>query len=74
MSLFRSEEHVNRWLKATANSRGAVVPLERVWKLSKAWYQDPRNPNWMVRTRDESQAVFGSVGLTGEFWELPRAR
>jgi hypothetical protein len=74
MSLFRSEEHVNRWLKKTGNTRGAVVALERVWKLSTAWYQDPRNPNWRIRTRDESQEILASVGLTGEFWELPRPK
>jgi hypothetical protein len=72
MSLFRSEEHVERWLHATGHPRGAVVPLAQVWALSKAWYTDPRDPAWRPRTRDESQAVINSVGLTGEFWELPR--
>ena len=72
MSLFRSEEHVEQWLKATDNRRGAVAPLERVWRLSKAWYQDPRMPGWRARTRDESQAVLRSAGLSGPFWELPK--
>jgi hypothetical protein len=70
MSLFRSEEHVDRWLRETGNDRGAVVPLAQVWDLAKAWYLDPRDPAWRPRTLDESQAVLGSVGLTGEFWEF----
>ena len=72
MSLFRSEGHVDRWLKQTHNVKGAVVPLRKVWELAKAWYTDPRDASWRTRTRDESQAVINGVGLTGEFWELPR--
>jgi hypothetical protein len=72
VSLFRSEEHVDRWLAREGRSRGAVVPLQQVWRLATAWYGDPRDAAWRPRTRDESQAVLTSVGLTGEFWELPR--
>ena len=71
MSLFRSEEHVDRWLAREKRSRGEVVPLEQVWHLAKAWYTDPRDPSWRPRTRDESQAVLSSVGLTSDFWQLP---
>ena len=71
MSLFRSEEHVDRWLAREKKSRGAVVSLEAVWHLAKAWYTDPRDPAWRPRTRDESQAVLSSVGLTSDFWQLP---
>ena len=63
---------MERWLASTGNARGAVVPLETVWRLARAWYADPRDPRWRPRSRDESQAVLTSVGLTGEFWELPR--
>jgi hypothetical protein len=63
---------VGRWLKQTGHPRGAVVPLSYVWRLAKAWYLDPRDPAWRPRTRDERQAVLTSVGLTGEFWELPK--
>lgn len=71
MSLFRSEEHVSRWLEREAHELGAVAPLEQVWRLACAWYVDPRSAEWRPRTRDESQAVLASVGLTGPFWELP---
>lgn len=71
MSLFRSEEHVNRWLGETRNQRGAVVPLRQVWELAKLWYTDPRDRAWRPRTRDESQRVLATAGLTGDFWELP---
>lgn len=72
MSLFRSEEHVQRWTQAHGYREGAVVGVAQVWQLAKAWYGDPRAPDWRSRTRDESQAVLASAGLTGVFWELPR--
>jgi hypothetical protein len=49
-----------------------VLSLDQVWRLSRAWYADPRAPEWRPRTRDESQRVLASVGLTDPFWELPR--
>ena len=70
MSLFRSEEHVRRWTTARGYEPGAILDLPQVWRLAKAWYADPRAPDWRPRSRDESQAVLASVGLTGEFWEL----
>lgn len=72
MSLFRSEEHVRTWARANNRSVGAIVPLRQVWQLAKAWYADPRSPDWRPRTRDESQAIIASVGLTSDFWQLPR--
>jgi alkylmercury lyase-like protein len=72
MSFFRSEDHVDRWLRDTSNAKGAVVPLAQVWALAQAWYTDPRDAAWRPRARNESQAVIDSVGLIGEFWELPR--
>ena len=71
MSLFRSEEHLDRWLTKTGRTKGAVVPLEQVWRLARAWYSDPRGADWRPRTRDENQVVLASVGLTGQFWQLP---
>ena len=70
MSLFRSEEHVERWLAREGRQRGAIVPLVQIWALSRVWYADPRRRDWRPRTREESQAVLASVGLTGEFWRM----
>ena len=72
MSLFRSEDHVRRWATARGYEVGVLLDLPRVWRLAKAWYADPRAHDWRPRSRDENQAVLASVGLSGEFWELPR--
>lgn len=70
MSLFRSEEHLDHWLTARGVARGAVLDLAQAWRLARAWYADPRTPGWRMRTREESQAVLSSVGLTDSFWQL----
>jgi len=62
MRLVRSADEV---------SGGALVELEQLWALARAWYGDRLDPDWRPRTRDESQAVLAAVGLEGEFWELP---
>jgi hypothetical protein len=70
MSLFRSEEHLGRWLERGGQVRGAVLDLDQTWRLSQSWYLDPREPAWRPRTAAESQAVLASAGLSGQFWEL----
>jgi hypothetical protein len=71
MSLFRSEEHAQRWVASKGYQPGRIVDLDTVWALAKAWYVDPRGGGWRPRTRAESQTVLASVGLTDDFWTLP---
>jgi len=70
MLLFRSEEHVQRWLDPRGYERGALLSLDQIWGLADAWYRDKRSPEWRRRTPEEAEAVFASLGLTGEFWRL----
>jgi hypothetical protein len=50
---------------------GAIVELERLYRLALPWCSDRLDPHWAPKERDERQAVLESVGLTGPFWELP---
>lgn len=70
MSLFRNEDHLNRWLTSRKLVKGAVVGLEQVWRLALAWFDDPRDPSWRQRTREEQQAIVEKVGLRGAFWRF----
>ena len=69
MNLFRSEEHVERWL--AGRPAGASMPLAVLRKLAEAWYGDSVSPGWRPRTREQNQAILDGLGLTGEFWQLP---
>ena len=72
MLLFRSEEHLQRWLDRHGYERGALMTLPQIWGLAQAWYRDRLSPDWRRRTPAEAEAVFESLGLTGDFWRLDR--
>jgi hypothetical protein len=69
MLLFRSEEHVDRWVGA-GGRRGATMSVEQQWRLAQAWYRDRLTPGWRRRTPEEAQAVFEEIGLSTSFWRL----
>jgi hypothetical protein len=68
MNLFRSEEHVARWLER--REPGATLPVARLCDLAHAWYGGRLAPDWRPRTAAESQAILDGLGLTGAFWQL----
>lgn len=69
MRLFRSEEHVGRWLDG--RPVGAVISVTTLCELAFAWWRDRLDPDWRPHTREENQAILDGLGLTGEFWRLP---
>ena len=68
MNLFRSEEHVTRWLAGRAP--GATIPVAKLSELAHAWYDDRLAADWLPHTREQNQGILDSLGLTGEFWRL----
>jgi hypothetical protein len=68
MNLFRSEEHLERWL--AGRERGAGTSVETLCDLAHAWYFDRLQPDWRPRPLAENQAILDSFGLTGDFWRL----
>ena len=71
MNLFRSEEHVERWLRG--RRPGATIPVTKLAELADAWWSTRLDPDWRPRSREESQAILDGLGLTGPSWRLPRA-
>jgi hypothetical protein len=69
MNLFRSEEHIERWLGG--RPPGATIPVTRLSELAHAWWSDRLSPNWRPHTREQNQAILDRIGLTGAFWRLP---
>jgi hypothetical protein len=68
MNLFRSEEHITRWLGTRAP--GATIPAQLACDLAHAWWDTRLQPDWQPRTREENQAILDRLGLTGAFWAL----
>ena len=70
MNLFRSEEHVARWLEANGYESGATLSANEICGLAEAWWSDRLAPDWRPRTAGQSQDILESLGLRGEFWRL----
>ncbi|HZS30211.1 MAG TPA: hypothetical protein VFA37_03030 [Gaiellaceae bacterium] len=68
MNLFRSEEHIARWLGE--RQPGATISVAKLVELAYAWWDDRISPDWRPHTRDENMAILERLGLTGAFWEL----
>jgi len=68
MLLFRSEDHVRRWLKG--RQPGATIPITKLAQLAEAWWGDRLAPDWQPHTREQNQAILDRLGLTGPFWRL----
>ena len=69
MNLFRSEEHVTRWL--AGRTPGATIPVTTLSELAHAWWGDRLAPDWRPHTRETNQAILDGLGLRGDFWRLP---
>ena len=69
MNLFRSEEHIGRWLAGRAP--GVTINVEKLAELACAWWEDRLSPAWRPHTRAENQVILDRLGLTGDFWFLP---
>ena len=69
MNLFRSEEHVGRWLGD--RRPGATIGVAKLSELAHAWWSDRLSPSWQPHTREQNQAILERLGLIGEFWRLP---
>ena len=46
------------------------MTIPQAWDLAQKWYGTRLEPDFRRPTKDEAQAIFESVGLTGSFWRL----
>lgn len=75
MNIFRSEDHVQRWLGGRAP--GATLTIDQLSELAHAWWSDRLAASWRPRTRAENQCraenqrIIDDLGLAGDFWRLP---
>lgn len=68
MNLFRSEEHLDRWL--AGREPGATMSSAKLCELAHAWYRNRLDPDWQPRTLQQNQAILNRLGLTDDFWRL----
>jgi hypothetical protein len=68
---FRTQKDAWAWCHRHRYRRGALVPIQQVYALGRAWYGRHLDDNFAKWSLAEAQAIFDQVGLSGEFWRLP---
>ena len=68
MNLFRSEEHIAKWLGDRAP--GATIPVKQLCDLAHKWWGDRLDRDWRPHTMEHNQQILDEVGLTAPFWQL----
>ena len=61
---------MNTWCAGQGLERGGLLRLGTAWELALAWYHNRMAPDWERLSRNEVQALFQSLGMTGSFWNL----
>ena len=69
MNLFRSEEHIARWLGG--REPGTTISVAKLAELAQEWWSDRIAPDWRPHTREQNQAILERLGLVDAFWTLP---
>ena len=69
MNLFRSEEHVNRWLDG--RQHGSTLSVGKLSELAHAWWGNRVDADWRPRSRAENETILINLGLIDDFWTLP---
>ena len=70
MLLFRSEEHLERWIRGGARPRGETMSLDQQWCLAREWFRGRHLPAWRKRSAAQAEEILRSAGLGGDFWRL----
>jgi len=68
MNLFRSEEHIERWLDG--REPGGTISVTTLAQLAEEWWGDRLASDWRPHTVEQNQATLEGLGLAGDFWRL----
>jgi hypothetical protein len=68
MNIFRSEEHIARWLGG--RDPGLSIGVTKLSELAHAWWGDRVAADWRPHTREQNQAILSRLELTDDFWQL----
>ena len=65
---FGAEAEVDPWCERHALPRGAVMPLDALWRFASDWYGNYLDEPWRKRSPEQVRTLFDRHGLTGPFW------
>ncbi|THB81421.1 MAG: hypothetical protein D3926_02095 [Desulfobacteraceae bacterium] len=70
MLAFRSEAHLNTWLSRRNLMTGYIMSLQQCFSLAGKWYPNRSKLDWKRPGAADTQKLFESLDLKGDFWKL----
>jgi len=70
MVFFSSKAHLKEWKEKNGVEGGAALTVEQMIRLSLPLYKTKMRLDYSRPPKEQLQAYFGSLGLTGDFWRL----
>jgi hypothetical protein len=70
MVFFSSEAHLEEWKKKSKVEGGVALTVGHMLELSIPLYKTKMSLDYSRPPKEQLQAYFGSLGLTGDFWKL----
>jgi hypothetical protein len=61
---------VDRWCNERHVRKGAVVPIQDVWTLTRSWYRERLEFMWRPHTPEAMARMFREAGFSGDFWQI----
>ncbi len=70
MTFFSNMAHLNEWIAANPDKKGASLDIYQTLQLSSPIYRDKMKTDYKRPSKEELAAHFASLGLQGDFWKL----
>lgn len=61
---------MDRWCAERRVPRGATLPLDQLWRLTRPWYADRLDEDWQPKTPEIAERLLNEAGLPDEFWRV----
>ncbi|KAK0660336.1 hypothetical protein DIS24_g3437 [Lasiodiplodia hormozganensis] len=66
--VFKDKAEANDWCETHGFRHGAIMDLDTMWKLSKAWYEDKASYDYNRKTAEEKTELYEGLGMVSDFW------
>jgi Alkylmercury lyase len=66
-----SEARIDSWRARHGHPQGSFLPMEAAIQLAELWFGDYATPDWVRKTAERANHIFGELGLDRSFWKLP---
>jgi hypothetical protein len=70
MVFFSSNDHLAQWISSGSGTGGEALTVDQTLRLSVPIYKDKMSLDYARPSREQTIALFQSLGLTGDFWKI----